>query len=204
MYKKSAFITLLDGFIPASIRNNTKVARSELVRTQAMVAVLGISVIVPMLMLLAYIVLQLLTDRVFTKNIIILLATEVFFVSQHLYFQSYGNLRITAGVYSLQFLFIIITTVILSDGLNSPVLILLMCAPMIAFMTMSLRAAVYHIVAAAFTLVGLLVMNVQEFGYISIAEQANYPYTLTICWGVALLFFSLFLVVFEELVRSKD
>jgi hypothetical protein len=204
VYKKPVVTAMLDSFIPVAIRNDRNISQQALVRTRAMVAVLAISVIVPLLMLLAYVALQFFTDKDFSKNIIIMLAVEVVLVSQHLYFQSYGNLRITAGVYSLQFLFVVIATVVVSAGLKSPVLILLICSPMVAFMTMSIHAALFHIAAVLFTVIGLLVMYVNGFGFMSVGQQSHYPYTLVVCWVVALVFFSLFLVVFDELIRSKN
>lgn len=196
-------IDLLDNFIPVTMRNNRGLSRHVLVRTRAMLAILGFSIVVPILLIIIYIALQLLTGNDFSRDIYILMLVEIVLISEHIYFQSYGNLRITAGAYSLQFLFVIITFVLISGGLHSPLAPLLVCAPMIAYMTMGLRAGLLHSAAILFAVLGCLLMNIKELG-IDISTEANFPYTLTVAFCIALLTLAMLMVVFEELVNSKD
>jgi len=199
----SAFMRLLNRFIPKAIRNKPKVTREELIRAQAMVAILIGSIIMPLLLLAAYIILQIITRNDFSKDIVILIGVEVLLVREHIYFQSYGNFRVTAGIYSVQFLIIAIVATALSGALYSPLTALLITSPMIAFMTMSYRAALVHIAAAFLTITVLLMMQANELQLPNFGRMENYPYTLAIIWGLALAIFMLFLIVFEELVHSK-
>jgi len=200
---KSIFVRLLDGFIPASLRNKPRVAREELVRARAMVAMLIGSILLPLVLLIAYVVLQALTSHDFSKDITILIVVVFVLVSEHAYFQSFGNLRITAGIYSVQLLLVAIIATALSGALYSPVMILLIASPMVAFMTISYRAALFHVVAAFLTIAGLLIIQEHGMQMASFGRAENYPYTLAMIWSLVLLIFMLFLTVFEELVRSK-
>jgi hypothetical protein len=203
MAKKTAIINLLDNFIPAAIRNKRDLPREELVRTRAMLAILGISIIVPLLLLIAYISLQLVTGRDFSKDIYIVLAVEIILLTQHIYFQSYGNLRITAGVYSLQFFLFVAMMVTISGGLRSSILLLLVCSPMVAYMSVSFRAAIFHIAAVMITVTGLALMYLKGLDCLDISEKGNFPYTMTLSWIVTLLMLCMFMLVFEELVSDK-
>lgn len=202
--KNLLIIDLLDTFIPAVIRNNHDLSQQELIRVRAMLAILGFSIVVPVLLLIIYVALQFLTDNDFSRNVYILMLVETVLMSQHIYFQSYGNLRITAGAYSLQFLLVIAVFALISGALQSPLIPLLICAPMIAYMTMGLRAGLLHIAAVLLVIVGFLLMQIKEISYLDIGYKANYPYTLTIACGVTLLILAMFLVIFEELVRNKN
>jgi len=203
MYENNSIIRLIDSCVPASIKNNHKQTPEEWVRVRAMVAILAVSILLPLLLLLIYAVLQLVTDNNFSKNIYILITTEVFVTSQLIYFQSYGNLRFTAGAYSVQYLMAIIATILFSGGWDSPVTILLLCSPMIAFMTISYRAALLHILLVLVITMALLVMHLQGFHFVNVSEGANYPYTQMVAWGMTLFLFTLFLFIFEHLIRSR-
>lgn len=204
MSQAAALINLLDSFTPVTIRNNRTLPHEELIRTRAMLAILGFSIVVPLALLVIYIFLQFVTANDFSRNIYILMLVETVLISQHIYFQSYGNLRITAGVYSLQFLLVISIFTAISGGVKSPLIPLLICAPMIAYMTMGLRAGLLHIAVVLLVVIGLLLMHINGLGQLDIGQKANYPYTLTIACGVTLLIMAMFLLVFEELVRRKD
>jgi hypothetical protein len=200
---KSTFVRLLDSFIPAAIRNNPKAAREERVRARAMVAILIGSILLPLALLMAYVALQAFTSHDFSGDITVLVVVVFLLVSEHAYFQSYGNLHVTAGIYSVQFLMVAIIATALSGALYSPVMILLVASPMVAFMTISYRAALFHVVAAFLTIAGLLIMQEHGMQMVSFGHPENYSYTLAIIWSLVLLILMLFLTVFEELVRSR-
>jgi len=203
MHENNIIIRLIDSCVPASIKNNHKQTPEEWVRVRAMVAILAVSVLLPLLLLLVYTILQLATVNNFSKNIYILITTEVFVTSQLVYFQSYGNLRFTAGAYSVQYLLVIVATILFSGGWSSPVTILLLCSPMIAFMTISYRAALLHILLVLLITTTLLAMHLQGVHFMNVSEVANYPYTQMVAWGMTLLVFTLFLFIFEHLIRSR-
>jgi hypothetical protein len=200
---KSTFIGLLDNFIPVAIRNKPDVTREELVRTRAIVAILIGSILLPLVLLMAYVVLQAFTSHDFSRDIAVLVVVVFVLVSEHAYFQSFGNLRITAEIYSVQFLMIAIIATVFSGALYSPVMILLIASPVIAFMTMSYRAAQLHIVVVLLTIAGLLIMQENGMQMVIFGRAENYPYTLAMIWSLVLLIFMLFLAVFEELIRSR-
>jgi hypothetical protein len=205
MHNKSALIELINQFVPKAIRGNHKLSREMQIRAQGMVAILGISILLPLLILMSYVALQLFTQHDFTHDIIALIITETVLVSQHLYFQSYGNLRVTAGAYSLQYLFVITAVILVSGGWShSPLLILLIGAPLLAFITMSSRAALVYIALVFIIIAGLLVIQIKKIPLPDISHAGNYPYTMFICWGVTLTFLSIFVVFCEKLSQERN
>ena len=197
-------INLLDNFIPVILRSTHSLSHEQLVRTRAMLAMLGFSIVVPVLLLVVYILLQILTQNDFSRDIYILLVLEIVLISEHIYFQSYGNLRITAGVYSLLFLFIVIAFTLLSGGITSPLISLLVAAPMVAYMTMGLRAGLLHIAVVLLIVFAFLLMHVLRIDFPNISLHANYPYTRALACGVTLLILAMFLLVFEDLVCDRE
>jgi len=204
MTKKSVVIQLLDDLVPASIRHQHNVSAEELMRAKAMVAVLAISIILPLVVLTNYLILQATTENDFTRNIYILMGVEIWLVSQHLYFQSYGNLRLTAGIYSAQYLLTVLITTLISGGWNSPLLVLLLGSPMIAYMTVSYGAALLHVALAVLIVVFLLTLYHFQITLLpDISHPANHAYNRFIAWDMVLLLFAAFLVILEHLVRSR-
>lgn len=200
---KTTVIDLLDSFIPITIRSNRNLSREELVRTRAMLAILGFSIIVPVILIVIFIALQIFTGNDFSRNVYILMVIETVLISQHIYFQSYGNLRITAGAYALQFLLVIVGFTLVSGGLSSPLITLLLASPMVAYMTMGQRAGVLHIIAVLLTVIGLLLQHTLGLHLPNMTYKANYPYTAAIACGVALSILAMFLLIFEDLLRHR-
>jgi len=204
MTKKSAVIRLLDDLVPASIRDKRNVCAEELMRARAMVAVLAISIILPLVMLLNYLILQVTTENDFTRSIYVLMGVEIWLVTQHLYFQSYGNLRLTAGIYSAQYLLTVLIVALISGGWDSPMLVLLLGSPMIAYMTVSYRAALWHVGLAVLIVIFLLSLYHLQITLLpDLSRPANHAYNRFIAWDMVLLLFAAFLVILEHLVRSR-
>lgn len=204
MYKKNVLIRLLEDMVPASIRQQRHVSAEELMRAKAMVAILVISIALPLVVLLNYLILQATTSNDFTRSIYILIATEVWLVSQHVYFQTYGNLRLTAAMYSLQYLLSVTLTVLVTGGWGSPFLVLLLGSPMVAFMTISYGAALWHIALVLLLVIFLLTLHHFQLAWLpDISYHANAPYNQFIAWDMVLLLFGCFLVILEHLVRSR-
>lgn len=204
MYKKPMLIRLLEDLVPASIRRKPHVSEEELMQAKAMVAVLAISVVMPLVVLVNYLVLQSTTDNDFVRNIYMLMGVEIWLVSQLLYFQSYGNLRLTAAMYSIQFFLAIVGIVLVSGSWESPFLVLLTASPMIAFMTIGYRAALGHVALALLMVIFLLLLHHFQVTLLpNIARPANAPYNQFIAWDIVLLLFAAFLVILEHLLRSR-
>lgn len=204
MQKQPALIRLLEDLLPASIRHKPHVSAEERMRAKAMVAILGISVLLPLVVLFNYLVLQFTTEIDFTRNIYILMGVEIWLISQLLYFQSYGNLRLTAALYSVQYLLVSLITILVSGGWNSPLLVLLMGAPMVAFMTIGYRTALWHIALVLLITIFLLALHHFRLTLLpDISTPARGPYDRFIAWDMVLLLFAAFLVILEHLVRSR-
>jgi len=200
-----AIVGELDKLLPKSIRMNRAIQPLELAQARGMLAILIISILLPLVVLLAYIFLQFGTGKDFSHDIIAIMTVEIVLISQHVYFQSYGNLRVTAAAYSLQYLFSITGVILVSGGWDhSPLVILLISSPLIAAMTMGTRAALYHVVMVFIIITALLVMHLKHIPFpIDISRAERYQYTRFICWGITLTFISIFLLFTDKLAHVK-
>lgn len=195
----------LDHYLPPPIRLDQQLSHETRIRARTMVAVLGLSVIIPILLLVTYGGLHLLTGHDFSRNLNILIVIEILLVSQHLYFHSYGNLHLTAGAYSAQFLLITSTFVFLSGGLfHSPLLPILLCSPMIAFITISFRAALWHAGIITMVMAVLLLLHIQGISLPNYGHPENFHITQTVIWGFTFFTLMMLLLVTEQLIQAKS
>lgn len=204
MTKPPMMILWLEKLLPASLRDAHPANSEALMRARAMVAILAISITMPLVVLVNYLILQITTDSNFDRNIYILIGVEVWLVAQLLYFQSYGNLRLTAGIYSVQFLLAAVATIMISGSWTSPFLVLLAASPMIAFMTIGYRAALWHVALALFIVTGLLTLHHFQITLVpNLSRPGHAPYNQFIAWDIVLLVFAAFLVILEHLLRGQ-
>lgn len=195
----------LDHYLPLPIRLDQQLSHETRIRARTMVAVLGLSVIAPLLLLVAYGALHLLTGHDFSRNLNILIVIEILLVSQHLYFHSFGNLRMTAGAYSAQFLLINVVFLFISGGLaRSPLLPILLCSPMIAFMTISFRAAMWHAAIITVVIAILLMLELRGVVLPNHGQPENFHITQTVIWGFTFFTLMALLLVAEQLIQAKS
>lgn len=193
----------LETLVPAQIRTNRSLSILHRARATAMVATLGLSILVPIITLLVLALFQFFTDRNFSQAMAIVIVVEVLLVTQHLYFQSYGNLALTARAYSLQYFFSIVATMLYTGGWYSPAMPLLLCAPMIAYMTIHYRAAMWHLFWVLCTYGALMALHTSGKKLPNIMPAETYDYILATCWGLCLLVFALFLMVCQYLEQHS-
>jgi hypothetical protein len=119
---------------------------------------------------------------------------------QLIYFQSYGNLRITASAYSLQYLIVNATFTLISGGwAGSPITVLLIASPLIAYMTISLKAAFIHTILVFLFVLGLLLAHISGVVFTDISNPDNYHYTKFIGWLAMLIILGFFFVICNQL-----
>lgn len=204
MTNTPVMILWLEKMLPDSIRDAQPANSEALMRARAMVAILAISITMPLVVLLNYLILQATTEIDFDRNIYILIGVEVWLVVQLLYFQSYGNLQLTAGMYSVQFLLAAVATIMISGSWESPFLVLLAASPMIAFMTIGYRAALLHVLLALLIVTGLFTLHHFNITLVpNLSRPGHAAYNQFIAWDIVLLVFAAFLVILEHLLRGQ-
>lgn len=135
-------LTHIDSFLPAAMRESPTLTWDDRIKAWSMLMVLGLSMLLPFGAMLAFAALHVLTDLDFSQSFIITLSIVCLMFFQHLYFQSYGNLYMTANAYSVQAFVSYCAAVFYTGGWHSPVMPLLVCSPLIAFMTGGYRAGI--------------------------------------------------------------
>jgi hypothetical protein len=197
------FLHFLESITPKNLVEDQNQSIETRARVACMVGILGFSVLLPLLIIVTYLVLNLIVEINITKNIAVLLGVEIWMISQMLYFQSYGNLRITASAYSIQYFAVNGIFIVLSGGWSSsPIMIMILCSPMIAFMTVSARAALWYIVAVFLFCLGLLLCHQHEIPLPDISQPKNYQFTRFVALSSFLVILSLFVMMCDQLITS--
>ncbi len=195
--------TFLDRFVPRKLAEKPDIHPSDIVRTRAMVAMLICSILTPLAALLFFLCVQLITGIDFSTALISYLVVFTWLVSQHLYFQSFGNLRVTAAAYSVQYYLSVAIGAFYTGGASSPVMVLLFCSPLIAYMTISLRASLIMAIITISTGLTFILLPQQGFVMPSIAPPQGEIYISIICWLMAFLLMTIMLITAESMAKAK-
>ncbi|HQQ63738.1 MAG TPA: hypothetical protein PLF22_09210 [Pseudomonadales bacterium] len=197
-------LTRVNKLLPTPMKNNPDLAWDYRVRAWGMVIVLGLSLLAPSLALLIFGGLHLLTDMDFSQAFVITLSVIFLIFFQHLYFQSYGKLEVTANAYSLQAFVSYCATIFFTGGWHSPAMPLLVCSPLIAFMTGGYRAGM---TATFAVFLALCLFFIDRFnGNITniIKPAENSDVVGLVIWLMTLTVLAVFLIVTNTLIRRHD
>jgi hypothetical protein len=203
MIRHDAVISFLDKFVPAVEEGDPKKKSLSQSRARALVVVLGMSIVIPFISLLALLILHLLTSRDFTMGMGLSLAAAVVVVIQHMLFQSTGKLFVTAVAYTATYYLGVLSAVFFTGGIESPVMLLLFCSPVITYMVSGYRYAIYAVVVGFFSAVMFVYMDLNGIQSPQMIQAANRPYIHGLVWLMASLLLFLLLVVQRGLLGKR-
>ena len=198
MLNGDQIVQFLDGFVPKVIQENPR--RDMIVRLQAraLVAVLGFSIVVPLLAMFVLLALQFCTQHDFSMGLGVMLGALIAVVIQHMLFQSSGNLMAMATAYSGLFFLGTAVGTYFTGGWNSPALLLLFCTPLLVYLISGYLRAMYAVAIVFCTGIMFLLLYVNGFETPQIMREENRPYVLALVWLIA----SLLLVLLFSFQRS--
>ena len=204
MDKHSTLVNFLDSFIPLRIRENPHTTPLIQVQARILIAVLGFSILVPFLGMIIFIMLQATTEVDFTLALISMITVLILLMLQHLLFQASGNLYRTGLAYSIQFFVSVMLSVCITGGWHSPVLMLLLCTPVMSLLTTNYRTAVICSVIALFSGLSLWVLDINSIALLNIMPPETYSYTLAVIWFMASAVMLLLLTAYEWLMEIEQ
>ncbi len=175
---------LVDQFIPYAIWRSCP-EPVMVARARTLVAVLGFSVIVPVLALIFFMVMHLVTGKDFLPAMLSLGGVIVILVIEQLFFHASANLQ-TAGIaFSVTFFVVITAATALTGGAASPVMVLLFCTPLVVFLISGWQVAEYAVFVSFTT--GLVFMLLAQMGanMPNIMHQENLVYARAVVWFFA-------------------
>lgn len=194
----------IDSFLPPAMRASPTLTWDSRVKAWSMLMVLGLSMFIPFCALLFFAALHVFTDMDFSQACLAMLFILFLMFVQHMYFYSYGRLEITANAYSLQAFISYVTAIFYTGGWHSPVMPLLVCSPLIAFMTGGYRAGIATTVAV---FVAVVMFFNERFNVKIISIIAPVENTETVglaIWLMVLSVLAFFLMVTNTLICRQD
>jgi len=200
----SPLFNWLEALVPSRIRDNRDIPVQVRFRAPAMIATLMISILCPLVALMLMGGLQLFTKQDYSTGMMITLIVLVLTSVQHIYFQSFGNLKNTAAAYSTQYIISIIISMLYTGGSDSPIAILLFCSPLIAYMTISHVAALIH---ASLLVIFIVILSAAEnSGYspVNLIKPETKSSIQMISWALFCMVNILFILVCEYLIYKKQ
>lgn len=192
----------LDPMLHSSLHKKYQADDKEIIRARGMLGTLLLSIAVPLIGIIALVVLQLVTNHDFFQPLMILITLLILLVIQHIYFQSYGNLWLVARAYSVQYFFSMVLSLLYTGGLKSPAFILLLCAPLITYMTAGYRSALLMLGATLMFMCALALAHLSDYPFPNIVDPANFYYVMTLCSIFSLMVIALFLLFCEQLMQA--
>ena len=175
---------LVDHFIPHAIWRSCPDA-ATVARARTLVAVLGCSLVVPVVALLMVVILHFTTANNFVPAIIVLVGITMFLLIQHLMFQAAANLYITAIALSVTTYLSLTISTACTGGWSSPVIPLLFCTPIVVFLISGLTEAEYAVVLTFATGVLFMILDILQIDMPSIMHEENRAYAQGVVWFVA-------------------
>lgn len=196
-------LTQIDVFMPHSMRSSSRLPWSYRVKAWSMVMVLALSILAPLCGLLVFAGLSLFTGMDFSQACYILLVIVCVNFFQHLYFQSYGNLVITASAYTVQAFASYVAAVYFTGGWHSPAMPIMICAPLIAFMTGGYRSCSLAIISVFLAISCFFSQRYNPHITSVIPPETNEMIGL-VMWMMLLGVMAFFFMVTNTLLRRDD
>jgi hypothetical protein len=198
MLNGDQIVQFLDGFVPKVIQENPRKDMIVRLRARALVAVLGFSIVVPLLAMMVLLGLQLCTQHDFSVGLVVMLCLLLLVVIQQMLFQAFGNLQSTATVYSGLFFVVTALAVYFTGGWTSPALLLFFCTPVLTHLISGYYRAIYSVAIVFCTGIVFFLLHVNGFEAPQIMREENRPYVMALIWLIS----SLLLILLFSFQRS--
>jgi len=195
-------IKAIDPCLPRLFRVSTSLSLADLIRARVLVTIM-VSAIAAIAFTLAVLVIsQLVSGNDFSNSIIMACICLAVVILNYLFFYKSGRLDASAMLFSLTFFLTTVVSTILSGGYDSPVKIMLVGSPVVAFLIGGRQEGFYH--AALSYVVGmvLLLLHVFEFPMMQIMPEATLPYFDGIIWMLVLVLVVVCLYVYDVLLEE--
>ncbi len=194
---------IVDDFIPKNILSDPELSRIGLIRARTMVIVMMFSIAAPILLLFCVMFLHLFTERDFSLGMIFIGAILAGMVTLQLTFNSYGNLYLTAAVYSVLYAVMTIFLTSVSGGWHSPVMLLVFCAPMITFLIAGRREGILMVYMVGVIGAVFLALELKGIPLPQVMPVENADYIQGITWFVALTILLMLLTSYNAVLVSR-
>lgn len=196
-------LMFVDKFTPPAIRNADTLSWHDRVRTWSMLLVLMLSLAIPIGALVIFGLLHVFTSMDFSHALIILLSLAFVILVQHIYFYSYGKLQLTANAYAAQAFLSYCLVISYTGGWHSPVMVLLLCSPIVAFMTGGYALGMTSILAVAFALLSFCYLHIQHIALPNVIRPENFEIVVLSVWATLLLMMAIFFIVTNAMLLKK-
>ena len=184
---------LIDRFIPMRQRHEAYKRTDILIKLRTIVTVLILSLLLPFLALCIFSILHFVTGLDLSLALLSTAGILLILVFQHLIFQSYGDIYLTAAAYSVNFFLSTVAAVYFTGGWHSPCMLLMFCAPIMTFLITTSASAIVMLWITLFT--GLFFFALQQQAVVTpqLIPEENTGYIQACIWIMSTIILFVFL-----------
>jgi len=195
-------IKAIDPCLPRSFRDNNTLSLADLIRARVLVTIMLSGMVSILFTLLVLGISQTMSGHDFSNPVIIAIICGVALTLNYLFFYKSGRLDAAAILFSLTFFLATIISIIITGGFDSPVRIMLVCTPVVAFLVGGRQEGIYNAALSYVVGIVLLILHAFDFPMMQIMPEAVMPYLHGIVWLIATVLIVVCLYVYDVLLED--
>jgi len=195
-------IKAIDPCLPLTFRESTNLSLEDLIRARVLVAIMLSAIVSTSVTIVVLFISQKLSRGDFSSPIIIASVTDVILILDYIFFYKSGRLDASAILFSLTFFLGVVISTILTGGFDSPVRIMLICTPIVAFLVGGRQEGIYNVALSFVVGMIFLVLKSYEFPMMQVMPENILTYMSGIVWTLALVLIIVCLYVYDVLLED--
>ncbi len=195
-------IKAIDPYLPPSFRDNANLSLEDLIRARVLATIMFSAVAAILFTIVVLGTAQKISGNDFRSPLTIAGICSVVVLLNYVFFYKSGRLDASAILFSLTFFLATVICTILTGGFESPVRIMLVCTPVVAFLVGGRQEGIYN--AALSFVVGmvLLFLKVYDFPMMQIMPADVLPYVAGLVWLLTLVLIVICLYIYDVLLED--
>lgn len=195
-------IRSIDPFLPPKILDDSNLRLDGLIRSRVLTALLLSAIAVTVMSVVTMVIASFINPEDFTTPIALGGASFVLVALNYLFFYKTGHLDASAMMFSLTFLVMDILSIILTGGFESPVMLMLLATPVVAFLIGGRQEGLYYAALSWITGTILMVFHAYDFPMMNLLTEDVQMYVWGIVWFVAITVIVVCLYIYDLLLED--
>jgi len=195
-------IRAIDPYLPPSFRENTNLSLEDLIRARVLVAIMLSAAVSVVFSIIVMAISDKASGSDFSNPLMMAAVSGVVIAFDYVFFYKSGRLDAAAILFSLSLFLATVISVILTGGFDSPVRIMLICTPVIAFLVGGRQEGMYNAALSYVVGIVLLILRVYDFPMMQVMPDNVLPYIAGITWLLAILVIVVCLYVYDVLLED--
>jgi len=200
--RASRLIKAIDPYLPPSFRESTNLSLEELIRARVLVSIMLSAMISVVFSMIVMGISDKASGSDFSNPLMMAAISGVVIVFDYVFFYKSGRLDASAILFSFSLFLATVVSIILTGGFDSPVRIMLICIPVIAFLVGGRQEGMYNAALSYVVGIVLLLLRVYDFPMMQVLPDSVLPYLSGIIWLLAILVIVVCLYVYDVLLEE--